>query len=307
MQSNLLTRDTIFEGNNNNTLIIYFAKKKLQSLNITKGIEEYGAKIHLVDTQNEFISILKKKKPLMLIIEDALVLDNNLNEELFYGLLSVSKIPIIIGIGEENKLSKIKSINFDSILSPNDTLENTLNVLQVFCEACKIISSSESRIKKFSDFNFKEEELHSKIQEELQHKNRRISALYMQIIEYRKMFKKSFNEWRALDFSLADDKTRRFHFSLKSFAKEVESEWDTFSEHFVEVHPSFFEKLKNLASNLSDENLKMCAYIKMGIGNHEIANFMNIQYGSVKRAQVRIKNKLQLDKDLSLRNFIKNL
>ena len=240
----------------------------------------------------------------MLILEHELVEKSHLSADFFYGLLSIIKIPITIGMGKEEVLSSFKSIDFDYVLDDESSTDQIVKELAVYCEACKIIQESKDRIKQFTDFNFNSEQLHEKIQEELQNKNRRISSLYMQILEYKNRLKRSYQEWEALGFSLSNDKVRRFHSSLKQYAKDVDNDWDLFSEHFVEVHPSFFNDLKNLASNLSNENLKMCAYIKIGMNNHEIANYMNILVSSVKRSQVRIKGKLKLPKQTSLRKYI---
>ena len=43
----------------------------------------------------------------------------------------------------------------------------------------------------------------------------------------------------------------------------IDNEWDKFKMHFEKVHPNFFEKLKQKCPDLTDENLKLCAYIKM--------------------------------------------
>lgn len=307
MNEFFITRPATFDTQKSQPLVLFFAKKRLRSISMAREIRSFGVGVNLVDTQREFIRVLKSREILMIILEDELVRSSNIDSELFYGLLSMTKVPIKIGVGEDEELQKIKNIDFDSILSSQYSMDFALNEIEVYCEACKIIQSSQNRVKSFANSDFDMEKFQEKIQEELQHKNRKISSLYMQIIEYKNRLKRSFSEWESLGFSLTDDKIRRFHFSLKSYSKEVNNNWEIFSEHFVEVHPAFFDKLKKMAPNLSDENLKMCAYIKMGIGNHEIAKYMNILHGSVKRAQVRIKKKLNLRQEVSLRNYIQDI
>ena len=47
-----------------------------------------------------------------------------------------------------------------------------------------------------------------------------------------------------------------------------ENNWDKFKMHFEEVHPSFFTKLKEKHPNLTENELRLCAYCKMNISKH---------------------------------------
>ena len=84
---------------------------------------------------------------------------------------------------------------------------------------------------------------------------------------------------------------------LKSKIKDnisVESDWEIFKLHFEEVHPSFFEELNKNFSMLTQNNLKLCAYIKIGLSNKEISRLLNISPDSVKTSKKRLKKKLDI-------------
>lgn len=301
------TRLTKFEGLIKEPLIVFFAKKSASSFKIVNQINQEDLKATLVDTVKDLLKILKSRRTLMVILDEKQVLQSDVGPDFLYGFLSLTNIPIVMVIGDEERLNKVQDVNFDAIISEKAPLEEKLDEINVFCEACKIILASEDRARKFSDTNLTSDELKGNIQQELQQKNRRISSLYIQILEYKNILKKCFADWESLELSMNDDHIRKFHFSLRSLTQNVKNEWDIFSEHFVEVHPSFFKKLSEKAPELSEENLKMCAYIRMGISNNEIASYMNIQHGSVKRAQLRIKKKLGLPQNQTLRKYITEL
>ena len=84
----------------------------------------------------------------------------------------------------------------------------------------------------------------------------------------------------------------------------IDEEWTNFKLHFDSVHPNFFEKLKQMSSDLTEENLKICAYIKMGMTSKQIAQLMNVVKGSVDKSLQRLKKKLQLSEEESLKSFI---
>lgn len=307
MKNYLKAKQSTFDILIKSPLIVFFSKKKSSSIKLVNKINQKDIKATLVDTLKELLKLLKSQRTLMVIIDDDLVTEYGAKAYFLYGFLSLTKVPIVLVIGDEEKLNKIEDINFDTVISETTPIEEKLDEIDVFCEACKIILTSEDRVRMFSDTNLNSDELQLKIQQELQQKNRRISSLYMQILEYKNILKKCYSDWESLNLSMDDDDVRKYHFSLKSLTHDVRNEWDIFSEHFVEVHPSFFKKLTNIAPELSEENLKMCAYIKMGISNTEIANYMNILHASVKRAQLRIKKKLNLPENKTLRKYIYEL
>ena len=87
----------------------------------------------------------------------------------------------------------------------------------------------------------------------------------------------------------------------------VDEEWENFKMHFDKVHPHFFKKLKRMCNDLTEENLKMSAYIKMGMTTKQIAQLLNIANNSVTISRHRIKKKLKLPEKESLSRFINSL
>ena len=91
----------------------------------------------------------------------------------------------------------------------------------------------------------------------------------------------------------------------KNLNTEVESQ--KFIHHFNEVHPEFFSKLKSICRDLTENNLRMCAYFKMGISMKQVAVILNVSTETVKNARYRLKKKLMLTKDDSLDDFVRNI
>ncbi len=97
---------------------------------------------------------------------------------------------------------------------------------------------------------------------------------------------------------------------MKSFVSSTlrkEDEWDKSKIHFEEVHPDFFKTLKELAPNLTENELRVCAYVRIGMKTKQIANIMSINQRSVIVSRHRIKKKLQLEDDTAIDDFIRNI
>jgi tetratricopeptide (TPR) repeat protein len=88
---------------------------------------------------------------------------------------------------------------------------------------------------------------------------------------------------------------------------DLDADWEQFKLHFVEVHPKFFGMLQQQSADLSQTDLRHCAYIRMDLGTKEIARLLSIEPSSVQIARVRLKKKLALDKDTDLKDFIRSL
>jgi DNA-binding CsgD family transcriptional regulator len=86
---------------------------------------------------------------------------------------------------------------------------------------------------------------------------------------------------------------------------EIDEEFELLKTSLENTNPQFFASLqKKAADSLTKLDLKYCGYIKLGMGTREIANLMNIEAKSLYMARYRIKQKLHLEKEQDLDNFI---
>jgi AraC family transcriptional regulator, chitin signaling transcriptional activator len=87
----------------------------------------------------------------------------------------------------------------------------------------------------------------------------------------------------------------------------IHNEDNTFEIQMDELHQEFFRKLKKRFPDLSANELRLCAYIKLGFNSKEIADFSNIQPSSVYINRSRLRKKLELDSDEDLQSFLNNV
>ncbi|SEW34553.1 regulatory protein, luxR family [Chitinophaga sp. YR573] len=90
--------------------------------------------------------------------------------------------------------------------------------------------------------------------------------------------------------------------------KRIDETLTTYKADFDNIHPEFFEKLKEKSSDtLSRLDLKHCSYISIGLTNKEIAQRLGVAPKSILMARYRIKLKLGLGKDVDLDEYIGTL
>jgi AraC family transcriptional regulator, chitin signaling transcriptional activator len=78
----------------------------------------------------------------------------------------------------------------------------------------------------------------------------------------------------------------------------------TFEIQMDELHQEFFKKLKENFPDLSNNDLRMCAYLKIGLNSKEIAEILNIQPSSFYISRSRLRKKLNLKPDEDLYGFL---
>lgn len=83
--------------------------------------------------------------------------------------------------------------------------------------------------------------------------------------------------------------------------------WEKFQENFNLVYDNFMQKLTARFSDLKKNDLKLCAYLKMGLSSKEMASLLNTSVRSIETARYRLRKKLELDSGENLTLFIQNV
>lgn len=91
----------------------------------------------------------------------------------------------------------------------------------------------------------------------------------------------------------------------KSLAK---NNWDNFLDQFEKVHESFFINLNKISDQLTFNEKRLCALIRLKMSIKEIATMNNSSSRSVEMARYRLRKKLNLTgSDESLDDFLEKL
>ncbi|RLD82786.1 MAG: hypothetical protein DRJ10_04675 [Bacteroidetes bacterium] len=83
-----------------------------------------------------------------------------------------------------------------------------------------------------------------------------------------------------------------------------QNSWQIFTNLFHEVHPNFFQKLKDKHPDLSKTELRFCAYLKIHLSSSQILSVLNVSYEGVRKTRYRIRKKMELNSKDSLEDYI---
>lgn len=95
---------------------------------------------------------------------------------------------------------------------------------------------------------------------------------------------------RTIDFDLQDD-----------------NNWKNFSRYFEEVHKDFNSNVKARFPEVTPNELRLLALLKMNLSSKEIANILNISHEGIKKARYRLRKKLNIQTEDSLQDLVLSL
>ena len=83
--------------------------------------------------------------------------------------------------------------------------------------------------------------------------------------------------------------------------------WEDFKFHFEKVHQGFFTLLKGKFPGLTAKDLRLCAYLHLGMSTKEIAGLINITPESAEIGRIRLRKKLGLTRLQNLTSFLQQI
>lgn len=243
------------------------------------------------------IKVAKEEQPDLILMDwDMPVMDGLQATRFLMNDSTTSHIPVIVATGRmttsEDLEVALDSGAIDYIRKPIDFVE------------------LHARINTALRIREQQEAIQNLLRNEIELKNRQLSTTSMLVVEKNNLMKEHFNQLEYLQ-KLAKGDNKELNEHIKHLKKriishvEIDDSWETFKVHFDQVNPVFFDKLARF--HLSQKDLKLCAYIKMGMDNKQISQLLNITHGSMRTAIYRMKKKMKLGEEVNMRDYIMSL
>ena len=83
--------------------------------------------------------------------------------------------------------------------------------------------------------------------------------------------------------------------------------WEKFKISFNEIYPQFLNHLTEKYPSLTQNEKRLCAFLRMGMRTSEIANLINISETSVSKNRNRLRKKLGLKSGFDISLFLKEM
>lgn len=136
---------------------------------------------------------------------------------------------------------------------------------------------------------------------ELKEKDKKLVNFTMEGINRNNMLSEIREEVMGLQDNFAHPEQR-----IKGIVRKIDAHlndkenWKIFEKYFNNIYDGFFDRLLLKYPDLTTNELKICAYIKLNLTSKEIAVLMNISPASVEMARHRLRKKLNISSEISL-------
>ena len=139
-----------------------------------------------------------------------------------------------------------------------------------------------------------------RLRSELESKNRELATTAMSLINKNELLQGIKNDLLQLEDTA----------SRKEVARVIDknlsnnSDWEFFKEAFNNADKDFLSKMKNKHPELTANDLKFCAFLRLNLSSKEIAPLLNISVRSVEIKRYRLRKKMNLEHSKNLIDYI---
>lgn len=169
-------------------------------------------------------------------------------------------------------------------------------------ERVKLAEEVESKLK----LNKIKEE---KIKLELEHKNKEVVSNTIHLMNKNEILNSLLILVEQIDLAEEDDNKKIIQEMYRSIKNNINQDkaWEDFKLHFDKVHESFNTSLNQKHPDLSPTDFRLCAYLLIGLNSKEIAHVSNISPESVRKRKQRLRQKLDLNSEIEVEEYLKSI
>jgi DNA-binding CsgD family transcriptional regulator len=171
--------------------------------------------------------------------------------------------------------------------------------------------------KEMNEQQNKLQQLHEEVQRlnqekelwEREKKNKDLGNFVFAYLERNEMVSQLIDQLEELKASLdakGKVKVKQIEQVIHDYLQEAQ-DFEILKHHVDKAYPLFFEHLQNAFSNLTQAELKHCAYMRMNLQSKEIARLLNIGLKAIQMSRYRIKKKMGLPEEVNLVDYIQKL
>jgi DNA-binding CsgD family transcriptional regulator len=84
-------------------------------------------------------------------------------------------------------------------------------------------------------------------------------------------------------------------------------DWSIIETQIEKLHPGFFNHLLVKHPLLTNNEKKLCCYLRLGLSSKDISGLQNISAKSVEISRVRLRKKLKINSKLRLTNYLSQI
>jgi len=139
-----------------------------------------------------------------------------------------------------------------------------------------------------------------KLKQDIENKNRELGISTMNLIKKNELLNNLKKELQNIN----DIKKIKRVIGIIDQNINNTDDWKLFEEAFNNADKDFLKKIKHIHPELTSNDLRLCAYLRLNLSSKEIAPLLNISPRSVEVKRYRLRKKMNLEHEVSLSDYI---
>lgn len=148
-----------------------------------------------------------------------------------------------------------------------------------------------------------------RLKEEINFKNRELTTNVMYLVKKNELINFISDKLIKAQVGFNKENQKQIQKLILELQSNIDTNiWNIFEDRFRDVHHDFYNKLNEKFPSLTDNDRKLCAFLKLNMSTKDIAAITHQNPNSIEVARTRLRKKLNISNtDISLVSFISNI
>ena len=142
-----------------------------------------------------------------------------------------------------------------------------------------------------------------KLRNEIEESNKQLAISTMSMVKKNQFLSKLKKDLKNID------SVQNISSVIRNIDRNLNSkdDWTFFEEAFNNTDKDFLKKVKDSHPSLTNNDLRLCAYLRLNLPSKEIAPLLNISLSSVEIKRYRLRKKMNLSRNQRLTDYLLTL
>lgn len=143
---------------------------------------------------------------------------------------------------------------------------------------------------------------------ELNFKKKELATQVMYLLQKNELIATTIKEIQDLKTSGSEEQTNALHSIIRDMKSNLDrGAWDEFELRFQQVHQDFYDKLNGLHPDLTPNEVKLSAFLRLNMTTKEISSITYQTPKSIQVARTRLRKKIGIERDENLASYLQQL
>ncbi|WP_406684081.1 tetratricopeptide repeat protein [Seonamhaeicola sp. MEBiC1930] len=143
-----------------------------------------------------------------------------------------------------------------------------------------------------------------RVKSELDFKKKELTTHALHLAKKNEVLENLKQQAKAFKATSKEDKGYQELIKTINFDQHDDKNWENFTQYFEQVHKDFSSNVKSRYPEVTKNELRLMALLKMNMSSKEIATILNISADGVKKARQRLRKKMNLTPQDSLEYIV---